>query len=72
MITSNPFVGSVEFMREAYRRIGLTGCPLASKLWIGNTNHAHLIKHMMSPKVGKHLFIKPSKIKLFKVLLDVV
>jgi hypothetical protein len=68
LITSNLFVGSVEFMREVYRRIGLTDVRLPL-----NSDREYktmtLDQAYDVTKSGKHLFIKPFQIKLFTGLV---
>jgi hypothetical protein len=68
LIRSNLFVGSTEFMREVFKRIGLTDVRLPR-----NSNREHEIitlgeahKRVSS---GEKLFIKPLEIKLFSGLI---
>lgn len=68
LIKKNLFVGSVEFMREVFSRVGLTDIRLPS-----NSNREHEIitlgdAHERVSK-GEKLFIKPYEIKLFTGLV---
>lgn len=64
LIRTNLFVGSTEFMREVFKRIGLTNVRLPH-----NANRVHeiitLAEANYRAKSGKRLFIKPIEVKLF-------
>jgi hypothetical protein len=64
LIRRNLFVGSVEFMRLVYSRIGMENVRLPS-----NSNRSHYTSSLgeikRQAKLGKKAFIKPYDIKLF-------
>ena len=64
LIKQNLFVGSVEFMREVFSRVGLLNVRLPI-----NSNREHDLMTLKQVKEyrknGKHFFIKPIEIKLF-------
>jgi hypothetical protein len=64
LIRSNLFIGSVEFMREVFKRIGINNVRLPK-----NSNREHEIitlgEALIRTKSGEELFIKPIEIKLF-------
>lgn len=63
LIKSNVFIGSTEFMREVFKRVGINDVRLPM-----NSNRSHLLMTLgefFNKKVDKHYFIKPVEIKLF-------
>jgi hypothetical protein len=64
LIRKHPFIGSVEFMRLVFSRIGITDVKLPQ-----NSNRSHQILTLGEVKsrvsCGEKLFIKPLEIKLF-------
>jgi len=64
LIRNNLFIGSVEFMREVFKRIGLNNVKLPK-----NSNREHEIitlgEALSRSKSGEEIFIKPLEIKLF-------
>ena len=64
LIKTNLFVGSVEFMREVFRRIGLNDV----RVPVNSNRESEIItlsEALKRAKNGKSLFIKPVEIKLF-------
>ena len=64
LIKSNCFVGSVEFLREVFNRVGISNprVPLNSD----RTHHTMSIKDVRECVAnGEELFVKPIEIKLF-------
>jgi hypothetical protein len=64
LIKTNLFVGSVEFMREVFKRIGLNDV----RVPINSNRESEIItlsEALKRAKNGKSLFIKPIEIKLF-------
>ena len=68
VVKTNLFVGSVEFMREVFKRIGLINVRLPM-----NSNRPHelitLIEAKKRSNLGEKLFIKPVELKLFTGLV---
>ncbi len=68
LIRTNVFVGSVEFMREVFKRVGLHDVRLPK-----NSNRAHSVITLGEAHrrvaAGEKLFIKPIEIKLFTGLV---
>jgi hypothetical protein len=63
LIRSNVFIGSVEFMKEVFSRIGKTNIRVPE-----NSNRQHLNMKLGEAKIlskSKNIFIKPFDIKLF-------
>ena len=64
LIKTNIFVGSVEFMREVFKRIGLNDV----RVPVNSNRESEIItlsEALKRAKNGKSLFIKPVEIKLF-------
>jgi len=68
LIRTNLFVGSTEFMREVFKRIGLTDVRLPRN---SNREHEEITLGEAHNRVskGEKLFIKPVEIKLFTGLI---
>lgn len=64
LIKSNPFVGSVEFMKEVFKRVGIENVKLPI-----NSNRAHRVMTLGEVRTrcqsGEVLFVKPFDVKLF-------
>ena len=68
LIKNNLFVGSVEFMREVFNRVGITNVRVPN-----NSNREHELLTLKEAHIrvskGESLFIKPYEIKLFTGLV---